>query len=400
MRKPVVNPMRVRFQAGLLCTVGLAAALLMGGCPQMADDPPIITEPQGADGARGAPGEPGAAGEAGMPGEMGLPGDPGSTGEQGPAGTQGQQGDPGEMGDPGATGSQGLAGAVGPQGPIGPQGDPGPPGVSLWDLNGNDTFYNVGNVGIGTSAPSTELDVVGHVRVNASGLGGYALEIRGSSGFEPSLRLTGPGQAWNIVAWSDQSLKFVKSSGATFTPLTIRNDSFQDALNLGPNGVGIGRFAGTNRLEVEGNASKTTAGDWAANSDARIKTDVETVTDALEMLNRVRLVSFRYNDDYRAQHPSIDGRRYINVIAQEFAQVFPEFVRGSGEKLPDGSEILQVDPYPLTIYSAAAVQELSRIVKAKDGRIRALEDRLARLETTVQHLAATRNAALETRQAK
>ena len=87
------------------------------------------------------------------------------------------------------------------------------------------------------------------------------------------------------------------------------------------------------------------------------------------------------------------------MIAQEFAQVVPEFVRGSGEKLPDGSEILKVDPYPLTIYSAAAVQELSRIVKAKDGRIRAPEDRLARLATTVQHLAATRNAALEAGQA-
>jgi hypothetical protein len=48
------------------------------------------------------------------------------------------------------------------------------------------------------------------------------------------------------------------------------------------------------------------------------------------------------------------------VIAQEFQQVFPDEVKGSGEILPDGSEVLHVDTYPLTIYSAAAIQELHR----------------------------------------
>ncbi|MHC4501549.1 MAG: hypothetical protein ACYS21_20870, partial [Planctomycetota bacterium] len=39
------------------------------------------------------------------------------------------------------------------------------------------------------------------------------------------------------------------------------------------------------------------------------------------------------------------------------------------EKLPNGEEILQVDAYPLTVYSAAAVQELHTIVKAKEAEI-------------------------------
>ena len=71
-------------------------------------------------------------------------------------------------------------------------------------------------------------------------------------------------------------------------------------------------------------------------------------------------MDFRYTDDYRAAHPGIEDKRYLNVIAQEFAKVFPDDVKSSGEKLPDGSPILQVDTYPLTIYSAAAVQELHR----------------------------------------
>jgi hypothetical protein len=144
--------------------------------------------------------------------------------------------------------------------------------------------------------------------------------------------------------------------------------------------VGIGRTPAANRLEVEGNASKTTASGWASNSDRRIKRDITPVTDALDTLDRVRLVSFRYTDNYRAAHPSITDRPYLNVIAQEFAEVFPDHVQSSGEKLPDGSEILQVDTYPLTIYTAAAVQELNTQVADLRQENAALKARLERLE--------------------
>ncbi len=140
--------------------------------------------------------------------------------------------------------------------------------------------------------------------------------------------------------------------------------------------VGIGREAAVNTLEVEGNASKTTAGAWLANSDARIKTDVETISSALATLDQVGLTSFRYTDEYRAQHPAIEDRRYINVIAQEFAGMFPEYVQGSGETLADGHEILQVDTYPLTIYSAAAVQELHGLVQQQAAEIKSLQARV------------------------
>lgn len=144
--------------------------------------------------------------------------------------------------------------------------------------------------------------------------------------------------------------------------------------------LGVGREPAVNRLEVEGQASKTTSGSWLANSDRRIKQDILPVTNALDTLDRVRLVSFDYTDEYRARHPAVDDRRYLNVIAQEFAEVFPEHVRGSGDRLPDGSEILQVDIHPLTIYSAAAIQELRAVVRAKEARIAALEERLISLE--------------------
>lgn len=145
--------------------------------------------------------------------------------------------------------------------------------------------------------------------------------------------------------------------------------------------IGINRTPTTNALEVEGEASKSTAGNWAANSDRRIKWAIQPLTGALEKLDQVQLVDFRYTDDYRAAHPGIADKRYLNVIAQDFAKVFPDHVQSSGEKLPDGSEILQVDTYPLTIYSAAAVQELHRENLALKKQLADQEERLRRLET-------------------
>jgi hypothetical protein len=69
------------------------------------------------------------------------------------------------------------------------------------------------------------------------------------------------------------------------------------------------------------------------------------------------------------------------VVAQEFQKVFPEDVQSSGEKLPaDGNAILQVDTYPLTIYSAAAIQELNRKLEEQKAANTELKSRLEKLE--------------------
>ena len=153
-----------------------------------------------------------------------------------------------------------------------------------------------------------------------------------------------------------------------------------DQANTFTGKIGIRRNPSANSLEVEGNASKTTAGSWLSNSDRRIKTDIRTLTGALEKIDRVRLVDFRYTSEYRDSHPSLENKRYLNVIAQEFATVFPDHVQGSGETLPDGSEILQVDTYPLILFSAAAIQELHLENRALKQQLAAQEERLRRLE--------------------
>ncbi|MBE0644180.1 MAG: tail fiber domain-containing protein [Bacteroidetes bacterium] len=123
------------------------------------------------------------------------------------------------------------------------------------------------------------------------------------------------------------------------------------------NRVGINRVASANAFEVEGEASKTTAGAWVANSDRRIKTNVQTVEGARETIMKLRPVQFNYTEEWKQRNPSIENRPYYNVIAQEYQEVFPDDVQGSGEFL-DGEELLQVDTYSSSIVLIKAVQEL------------------------------------------
>jgi hypothetical protein len=61
----------------------------------------------------------------------------------------------------------------------------------------------------------------------------------------------------------------------------------------------------------------TASGDVTAFSDARLKTNVETVANAVDLVSQMRGVFFEK-----------DGRKSVGVIAQEIATVLPEVVHG------------------------------------------------------------------------
>ncbi len=116
------------------------------------------------------------------------------------------------------------------------------------------TIDGSGRVCIGTSAAARKLQVEGDVLIKAgSPTGNAGLEILGNPGsWGPSVAVNNGKQEWRIASADDNSLKVVKITGAAFTPFTINNNSFQDALVLAATGVGIGTAAPSEKLEVNG----------------------------------------------------------------------------------------------------------------------------------------------------
>ena len=225
-------------------------------------------------------------------------------------------------------------------------------------FTGNQTIA-AGNVGIGTTSPGYPFDVQSGQAVarftTSNSANGSVLELDNASSAVSYYGAINFNGGFGQIGYLTNNLMAFRTSG--FERMRIE----------GSGNIGIGRAATANALEVEGNASKTFAGSWLANSDARIKTDVRTLTNALDKLAQVRLVQFRYTDEYRAQHPGIKDRSYLNVVAQEFQKVFPEHVQSSGEKLPGGDEaVLQVDHAFLVRAMRTTIEHAARFDAVSD----------------------------------
>ena len=240
---------------------------------------------------------------------------------------------------------------------------------------------SAGNVGIGTSSPNYAGYVSGisvlTIAPTASERWG-ALELAGN-------RTAGGNQVGsisftNINTSNTEVARIQVENGASSVSqgnivFYTNGGTITERMRLTAAGnLGLTRVPTTNTLEVNGDASKSTAGLWAANSDINIKTDINTIEGALDRINKVRLVKFKYKDAYKENNQGIKDIYYHNVIAQEFKEVYADYVYNSGD-LFEEKEVLQVDTTPMYIDSVSAIQELSKMVIELQERIKQLENK-------------------------
>jgi len=230
-----------------------------------------------------------------------------------------------------------------------------------------------GNVGIGTSSPGGKLSIYDSTAADYT-----------------AMRIYQGGDA-------DYYWDFTADVDAGDLIIAANHSSFDLILNPTQGNVGIGTSSPAHAIDVSGTAGLSTGTAWTNTSDARIKTDVTTITGATAKLKQLRPVSFRYTDQYLSVHSEISGSKtYHSFIADEYETVFPDAVSvqgdlikttpatyyADGDDLPDGksvgdektaetSETLltnlkQYTPHDLQMFVVAAVQEL-------DARIAALE---------------------------
>jgi len=151
-----------------------------------------------------------------------------------------------------------------------------------------------------------------------------------------------------------------------------------NVLTLKGNGnVGIGRNPATNRLEVNGSASKSTAGSWLGNSDRRLKTNINTIdpNNALQKIRMLRGVTYEWND-YKTGNKRPSGIQY-GFIAQELMQVFPSKV--SKDNL-GYYQTAYGDYDPLFVQAIKALDKKVKEVEKLKTEVDELKTRLDRLE--------------------
>jgi hypothetical protein len=150
--------------------------------------------------------------------------------------------------------------------------------------NGNTPSFFGGNVGIGITAPAYKLDVR---TSTGTAIYGYTADagqhgLYGNTGSASSAGVIGVNQSTGAVGY------------------------------LGHNTWGVNCSAGG----CGGNQG------WTSYSDARLKTDIETIPDALAKVLRLRGVSFHWIDRKRDEK---EGQK-IGLIAQEVEKEFPQAV--------------------------------------------------------------------------
>jgi hypothetical protein len=254
------------------------------------------------------------------------------------------------------------------------------------DASVNERISGIGTGGVGTMTFSVNNDVAtltermritsaGNVGIgNTASTSGYKLQVSGLQ------RMIGSSTVLNFGELDSNNNYFqsLGTDGSTAKGFIFYGSGEYMRITSGGN-VGIGRTPTTNILEINGDASKTIVGSWLANSDSTIKTEIHTIDGALDRVNKVRLVSFKYKDEYKLLNPSIKDKFYQNVIAQEFQKIYPDYVYESGD-IFEGKNILQVDTNPMYIDAISSIQELSILVQEQNQIINNLESRLQALE--------------------
>lgn len=235
-------------------------------------------------------------------------------------------------------------------------GDEQNPQFSAWigmarGLSSNLAMMNA-DIGIGTTSPDREL----HIK-------------EASSSSSNGLRVENADNTRNLRIWVGTGGGVVDAySGANLHLRTNGSDRLFIRNSTG--NVGIGTTDTDAKLKVQGDltilgtARKTTGSHWSVISDERLKTEVEPLAGALDMLLRLRGVRFKWRDPEKFGASSASS---MGLLAQETEKVLPEWVSIG----PDGYKELTISGFE------ALVIESVRALNAKCER---LEAELAKLK--------------------
>jgi hypothetical protein len=176
------------------------------------------------------------------------------------------------------------------------------------------SFLATSNVGINTTAPRSALEVVGNVIVASNAF--IALPI-GTTEQRPVEATTGMlrfNTVENIFEGYDND-DWVGVGSIPIQDDDTSNTSFYVALSSNASGFLDSVSVSSNKLYFNPFTGVLNSTEFNSLSDARVKSNIKTIDNALDIVKALRGTSFELN-----------GKKSIGVIAQEIEQVLPEVV--------------------------------------------------------------------------
>ncbi|QGW29664.1 tail fiber domain-containing protein [Phnomibacter ginsenosidimutans] len=172
------------------------------------------------------------------------------------------------------------------------------------------TASTTGKIGIGTTSPTQQLEVVAGPSANAT-----KIVIGNRGGFGPA------------------ALEFVSDYGlaSQWRPGFIMsgdNGNFTGNLAFYTNGTGSGNlYNAVKGMEIRNGSVLTATGSVGSFSDERLKENIVPFHDGLNVINQINPVQF----DYKANAPFANSQTQIGIIAQELEKIAPYMVRQTTE---------------------------------------------------------------------
>lgn len=262
------------------------------------------------------------------------------------------------------------------------------------DTNNYFAIDTTGNVGIGTSSPSSKLHVADNFRVaRSTSAPGIFLENSSYSGGDASIRMFNSGQ---MLFYTDDTehmtiaadgrvdigtsgsfadnLTFGTSIHTSGKRIVLSSDTTASQIDFRKVSAGLIMYfvTGTGTAgsqTIKGNISTTSTGtNYNTTSDYRLKENIIDLTGALNRLNQIPVRRFNFIDD--PDDTTVDG-----FIAHEVQPHVPEAIIGEKDAVDSDNNIIPqvMDQSKLVPLLTAAIQEQQTQIEALEARLSALE---------------------------
>jgi hypothetical protein len=251
--------------------------------------------------------------------------------------------------------------------------------IIIADGSGNQRINidSSGYVGIGTTNPAYKLEV------DTSGALGMSISTFSSTVGNPQFYVSdnnrnvqtgisstdGVTTGTYIASYSNTPLMF--ATGAATAQMTM--------LTSGNVGIGVTNPSHKLQLSVD-DAAKPTSNTWTIISDKRLKQNILSFNDGLNVLNQINPVSYELNG--KAGTPY--GAKGIGILAQDVKDIIPYTIGTFQAKLNPGdatnTTLYDFNSSALTFVLINGVKELSIAASSTNARIDVLEHRVTVLE--------------------